>query len=29
MSVAQPLHLLFVDLEEAYDSVSLKTYEEH
>jgi hypothetical protein len=24
MSVAQPLHLLFVDLEKAYDSVPLK-----
>jgi hypothetical protein len=24
MSVAQPLHLLFVDLEKAYDSVQLK-----
>jgi hypothetical protein len=29
LSVDQPLHLLFVDLEKAYDSVPLKNYGEH
>jgi hypothetical protein len=29
MSVDQPLHLLFLDLEKAYDSVPLKTYGKH
>ena len=29
MFVDQPLHLLFVDLEKAYDSVPLKTYGKH
>ena len=29
MAVNQPLHLLFVDLEKAYESVPLKTYGKH